>query len=105
MVHGKCKDPRATPTPCAFAPVNGSAPVLVSASGASADTSRRQEMQVGDLVVFRDDRVPGVIVAERPDEKQTKVPRIGVLWIDCNDVSWEPAEYLRVISETDNENR
>ena len=62
-------------------------------------------MQVGDLVVFRDDRVPGVIVAERPDAEQTKVPRIGVLWIDCNDVSWEPAEYLKVISETKNENR
>jgi len=62
-------------------------------------------MQVGDLVVFRGDRVPGVIVAERPDEEQTKVPRIGVLWIDCNDVSWEPAEYLKVINGADNENR
>jgi len=50
MDRGKCKDPRATATPCAFAPVSGSAPVLVSAFGASADTSRRQEMQVGDLV-------------------------------------------------------
>jgi|TARA_R110002074_G_scaffold182274_1_gene347109 hypothetical protein len=30
--------------------VNGSAPVLVSAFGASADTSRRQEMKIGDLV-------------------------------------------------------
>ena len=105
MVPGKCKDPRATPTPCAFAPVNGSAPVLVSASGASADTSRRQEMQVGDLVVFRDDRVPGVIVAERRDDPLPKKLRVGVLWIDCNDVSWEPIQYLRVISETDNENR
>ena len=36
-------------------------------------------MQVGDLVVFRGDRVPGVIVAERRGEEQTKVPRIGVL--------------------------
>jgi len=62
-------------------------------------------MQVGDLVVFRSDTVPGIIVAERPDAEQTKVPRIGVLWIDCNDVSWEPAEYLRVINGTDNENR
>ena len=62
-------------------------------------------MQVGDLVVFRSDTVPGIIVAERPDEEQTKVQRIGVLWIDCSDVSWEPAEYLKVISETRNENR
>jgi hypothetical protein len=99
MVHGKCKDPRATLILCAFAPVSGSAPVLVSAFGASADTSRRQEMQVGDLVVFRSDTVPGIIVSERPVKEQTKVPRIGVLWIDCNDVSWEPAEYLKVISE------
>jgi hypothetical protein len=56
-------------------------------------------MQVGDLVVFRSDTVPGIIVLERPANQQTKVPRIGVLWIDCNDVSWEPAEYLKVISE------
>ena len=62
-------------------------------------------MQVGDLVVFRDDRVPGVIVAKRRGEEQTKVHRIGVLWMDCNEVAWEPAVYLRVISETDNENR
>ena len=62
-------------------------------------------MQIGDLVVFRSDTVPGIIVAERPANQQTKVPRIGVLWIDCNDVSWEPAEYLRVISERDNESR
>ncbi len=62
-------------------------------------------MQVGDLVVFRSDTVPGIIVSERPVNQQTKVLRIGVLWMDCNDVSWEPAEYLRVISERDNENR
>ena len=62
-------------------------------------------MQVGDLVVFRDDRVPGVIVAKRRGEEQTKVHRIGVLLMDCNEVAWEPAVYLRVISETDNENR
>jgi len=63
-------------------------------------------VQVGDLVVFRSDTVPGIIVAQRPDEEKTKTPRIGVLWIDCNDVSWEPAEYLRVISEKNNgENR
>jgi hypothetical protein len=62
-------------------------------------------MQVGDLVVFRSDTVPGIIVAERTDEEQTKVQRIGVFWVDCNEVCWEPAEYLRVISETDNDNR
>ena len=62
-------------------------------------------MQIGDLVIFRSDTVPGIIVAQRPDEEKTKVPRIGVLWIDCSDVSWEPAEYLKVISETRNENR
>jgi len=62
-------------------------------------------MQIGDLVVFRSDTVPGIIVAQRPDEEQTKVQRIGVLWVDCNDVCWEPAEYLKVISETRNENR
>ena len=105
MDRGKCKDPRATLILCAFAPVSGSAPVLVSAFGASADTSRRQEMQVGDLVVFRSDTVPGVIVAERRDDPLPKKLRVGVLWMDCNDVSWEPAEYLRVISERDNESR
>ena len=62
-------------------------------------------MQVGDLVVFRSDTVPGIIVSERPVKEQTKVRRIGVLWVDCNEVCWEPAEYLRVISERDNENR
>ena len=62
-------------------------------------------MQVGDLVVFREDTVPGVIVAERRDDPLPKKLRVGVLWIDCNDVSWEPIQYLRVISETDNENR
>ena len=56
-------------------------------------------MQVGDLVVFRSDTVPGIIVSERRDNQQTKVLRIGVLWVDCNDVCWEPAEYLKVISE------
>jgi len=60
-------------------------------------------VQVGDLVVFRSDTVPGIIVSERPVKEQTKVPRIGVLWVDCNEVCWEPAEYLRVISEKDNE--
>jgi hypothetical protein len=60
-------------------------------------------MQVGDLVVFRSDTVPGIIVSERPVKEQTKVPRIGVLWVDCKYVCWEPAEYLRVISEKDNE--
>ena len=62
-------------------------------------------MQVGDLVVFREDSVPGVIVAERRGEEQTKVQRIGVLWMDCNEVAWEPAAYLRVISATDSEKR
>ena len=56
-------------------------------------------MQVGDLVVFRSDTVPGIIVSERPAKEQTKVPRIGVLWVDCKYVCWEPAEYLKVISE------
>ena len=60
-------------------------------------------MQVGDLVVFRSDTVPGIIVSERPVKEQTKVPRIGVLWVDCKYVCWEPAEYLKVISERDNE--
>ena len=53
MDRGKCKDPRATLILCAFAPVSGSAPVLVSAFGASADTSRRQKMQIGDLVKLK----------------------------------------------------
>jgi hypothetical protein len=60
-------------------------------------------VKVGDLVVFRSDTVPGIIVSERPVKEQTKVPRIGVLWVDCNEVCWEPAEYLKVISEKDNE--
>ena len=62
-------------------------------------------MQIGDLVVFRSDTVPGIIVSVRPGKEQTKVPRIGVLWVDCNYVCWEPAAYLKVISERDNENR
>ena len=52
MDRGKCKDPRATLILCASAPVSGSAPVLVSAFGASADTSRRQEMKIGDLATW-----------------------------------------------------
>ena len=50
MDRGKCKDPRATLILCASVMASGSAPVLVSAFGASADTSRRQEMKIGDLV-------------------------------------------------------
>ena len=53
MDRGKCKDPRATLILCAFAPVSGSAPVLAMAFGASADTSRRQKMQIGDLVKLK----------------------------------------------------
>ena len=57
-------------------------------------------MKIGDLVLFRsDERVPGIIVSERPANQQTKVLRIGVLWNDCSDVMWEPAESLKVISE------
>jgi len=62
-------------------------------------------MKVGDLVVFRSDTVPGLIVSERCSDLNPKKPRIGVLWIDCDAVSWEPVEYLRVISERDNESR
>jgi len=65
MDRGKCKDPRATLILCAFAPVSGSAPVLVSAFGASADTSRRQEMKIGDLVRVKkklDREAVGIIV-------------------------------------------
>ena len=71
MDRGKCKAPKATATLCASVMASGSAPVLVSAFGASADTSRRQEMQVGDLVWVewreeRDAHVVGaaIIVAE-----------------------------------------
>ena len=53
MDRGKCKAPKATATLCASVMASGAAPVLVSAFGASADTSRRQEMQIGDaLLVF-----------------------------------------------------
>ena len=63
-------------------------------------------MKVGDLVLFRSDTVPGVIVAERRENPDYRNHRIGVLWMDStNEVCWEPVEYLRVISETDNENR
>ena len=65
MDRGKCKDPKVAATPCAFAPVSGSAPVLVSAFGASADTSRRQEMKIGDLVRVKkklDREAVGIIV-------------------------------------------
>ncbi len=62
-------------------------------------------MKVGDLVIFRSDTVPGVIVAERRrDNPDYRNHRIGVLWMDCKEVTWEPVEYLRVISERgDNE--
>jgi len=46
--------------------VSGSAPVLVSAFGASADTSRRQEMQVGDLIRFVNTGCHGVVQSVRP---------------------------------------
>ena len=108
MDRGKCKAPKATATLCAFAPVSGSAPVLVSAFGASADTSRRQEMQIGDLVVFRNGLVPGVIVAEEGNSSDQRNHRLGVIWMDYSDkVRWYPPDptYLRVISETENENR
>ena len=66
-------------------------------------------MKVGDLVVFRSDsRVPGLIVAKlHPDVEQRARTRnkMGILWMDCNDVCWEPAEYLKVISETKNASR
>ena len=71
MDRGKCKAPKATLILCASVMASGSAPVLVSAFGASADTSRRQEMKVGDLIWVewreeRDAHVVGaaVIVAE-----------------------------------------
>jgi len=45
-----------------------------------------------------------VIVAERRENPDYRNHRIGVLWMDStNEVCWEPVEYLRVISETDNE--
>jgi hypothetical protein len=53
MDRGKYKDLRATLILCASVMASGSAPVLVSAFGASADTSRRQEMKVGDLVKLK----------------------------------------------------
>ena len=71
MDRGKCKAPKATATLCASVMASGSAPVLVSAFGASVGTSRRQKMQVGDLVWVewreeRDAHVVGaaIIVAE-----------------------------------------
>jgi hypothetical protein len=56
-------------------------------------------MKVGDLVIFRSDTVPGLIVSERRDNPDYRNHRIGVLWMDCKEVTWEPVEYMRVISE------
>jgi hypothetical protein len=68
-------------------------------------------MKVGDLVVFRRDTVPGLIVALRPTiayppryerycHGQVRDDRIGVLWSDVDVVTWEPMKYLRVINES-----
>ena len=63
-------------------------------------------MKVGDLVLFRSDTVPGVIVSERCNDLSPKNPRIGVLWMDSiNEVCWEPVDLSRVISETEKEKR
>ena len=59
-------------------------------------------MKVGDLVIFRSDTVPGLIVSERRDNGDSR-HRIGVLWMDCKEVTWEPVEYMRVISENGEE--
>ena len=59
-------------------------------------------MKVGDLVVFRSDTVPGVVVAEKRRFDGQHNQRIGVIWSDCNnEVFWEPVKYMRVISETE----
>ena len=61
-------------------------------------------MKVGDLVVFRSDTVPGVVVAEKRGNPDQYDQRIGVVWSDChNEVFWEPVKLMRVIS-TNKEN-
>ena len=63
-------------------------------------------MKVGDLVVFRSDRVPGVVVAEKRGNPDQHNQRIGVIWSDCNnEVFWEPVKDMRVISETEKKER
>ena len=63
-------------------------------------------MKVGDLVVFRSDTVPGVVVAEKRGNADQHNQRIGVVWSDChNEVFWEPVKLMRVISETENKER
>jgi hypothetical protein len=63
-------------------------------------------MQVGDLVVFRSDTVPGIIVREhKQDPARTGSRRFGILWNDCDSITWEPMEYLKVISENGGEQK
>ena len=63
-------------------------------------------MKVGDLVVFKGDTVPGVVVAEKRRFDGQHNQRIGVIWSDCNnEVFWEPVKDMRVISETEKKER
>ena len=112
MDRGKCKDPRATLILCAFAPVSGSAPVLGLAFGASADTSRRQEMQIGDLIRFVNTGCHGVVLSVRPSRHHIDPDWIYVLCgpdADGHRATGEPTafprDYLARVSEVINASR
>jgi hypothetical protein len=112
MDRGKCKDPRATLILCAFAPVSGSAPVLAMAFGASADTSRRQEMQIGDLIRFVNTGCHGVVLSVRPSPRDIDPDWIYVLCgpdADGHRATGEPTafprDYLVRVSEVINASR
>ena len=98
MDRGKCKDPRATLILCASVMVSGSAPVLVSAFGASADTSRRQEMKIGDLVAYKHedwDRWVGIVIKQIPGTDEIQV----VQWNKENNLrTSNPKRDLEVIN-------
>jgi hypothetical protein len=65
-------------------------------------------MTVGDLVImpgscYRDDGMShaiGVVLKAKPIVAGTKIPRVQVYWVDDAEASWEPREWLEVISES-----
>ena len=62
-------------------------------------------MQVGDLVMWPDseNEATGIILRTKPDGINRGTPRltrVRVYWIEDAEASWEPVEWLEVISES-----
>lgn len=64
-------------------------------------------MKVGDLVWMPSfcstkSATVGIVLRTKPDgihRGTPRIPRVKVLWTQHADVSWEPAEWLEVMSE------